>query len=308
MTTPVAASPVPTIDRAALEQRVADLSLYSESGDAVSDGEIWYVPETAEVFGADGFTFRDFLDVINPLHHLPVIGTLYRAITDDEIAPAPRVIGGALFGGIAGFVAGLVNAVVEDETGSDLGEKALALIGVGGDTTALAQNTAAAGPAADKIAPATDAVTTESSALPAAASGAAVQPIVAATATSAPEKLGAIGGAGAPTASPAATNKLTREPSSPAGDRAPTTTAATAGIAGFALTDKTRGAAPPPARTAHAGGPSAPISLISANHGNVRLAAQAAPAAAVPKLMREALDKYDVLMRDRRPPSVSGDF
>ncbi|MCG8547730.1 MAG: hypothetical protein MJE12_26330 [Alphaproteobacteria bacterium] len=314
MTTPVTASPVPTIDRAALEQRVADLSLYSESGDAVSDGEIWYVPETAEVFGADGFTFQDFLDVINPLHHLPVIGTLYRAITDDEIAPAPRVIGGALFGGIAGFVAGLVNAVVEDETGSDLGEKALALIGVGDDTTALAQKTAAAGPTADKIAPATEtAATIESSVLPAAASGAAVQPIVAAAAARAPEKPGAIGGAGAPTVSPLAASKLTRQPPSPAGGGVPATTAATAGIAGFALTDKTRSTAPPPGvqtptRSAHAGAPSAPISPLPADHGNSRLAAQAAPAAAVPKLMREALDKYDVLMRDRRPPTVSGDF
>ena len=312
MTTPVAASPVPSIDRAALEQRVADLSLYSESGDAVSDGEIWYVPETAEVFGADGFTFQDFLDVINPLHHLPVIGTLYRAITDDEIAPAPRVIGGALFGGIAGFVAGLVNAVVEDETGSDLGEKALALIGVGDDTTALAQKTAAAGPTADKIAPATDAATIESSVLPAAASGAAIQPVVATAAAKAPERPGAIGGAGAPTVSPLAASKLTRQPPSPAGGGVPATTAATAGIAGFPFTDKTHSVAPPgtqtPARSAHAGGPSSPISPISADHGNARLAAQAAPAAAVPKLMREALDKYDVLMRDRRPPSVSGDF
>ena len=101
MTTPVAASSVAAIDRAALEQRVADLSLYSESGDAVADGEIWHVPETAAVFGKDGFTFHDVLDAINPLHHLPVIGPLYRAVTEDDIAAAPRVVGAVEQRGVA---------------------------------------------------------------------------------------------------------------------------------------------------------------------------------------------------------------
>lgn len=50
----------------------------------------------------DGFGFADFIDIINPLHHLPLIGHLYRHITGDEIAPVARVAGGALFGGIAG--------------------------------------------------------------------------------------------------------------------------------------------------------------------------------------------------------------
>ncbi|MBT5013959.1 MAG: hypothetical protein HON02_05865, partial [Rhodospirillaceae bacterium] len=35
-------------------------------------------------FGADGFTFLDFLDIINPLQHIPVVGSLYRDMTGDE--------------------------------------------------------------------------------------------------------------------------------------------------------------------------------------------------------------------------------
>ena len=38
-------------------------------------------------FGPDGFTFLDMLDIINPLQHIPVVSTLYRAITGDTIEP-----------------------------------------------------------------------------------------------------------------------------------------------------------------------------------------------------------------------------
>ena len=308
MTTPVAASPVPAIDRAALEQRVADLSLYSESGDAVSDGEIWYVPETADVFGPDGFSFQDLLDVINPLHHLPVIGSLYRAITDDEIAPAPRMAGGALFGGVIGFVAGLVNAVIEDETGSDLGEKALALIGIGGDTTAVAQKSAGpteTAPASSQpSAPISGKPAIETAALAVAPGTGAPRPTDAAAPVSARQS-GAPGGTGTPIVSASAAARLAQE--------TPARAAATAGIAGFPLTQGT----PPTAAQPDAPNPigakrdakSATATRLNlTHHGNERLAAQTAPAAAVPKLMREALDKYDVLMRKRQPPTVSGDF
>jgi len=53
-------------------------------------------------FGSDGLTFSDIIDVINPLQHIPVIGTLYRKLTGDVIDPATRIAGGALFGGPIG--------------------------------------------------------------------------------------------------------------------------------------------------------------------------------------------------------------
>ena len=60
-----------------------------------------------KLFGDDGLTFRDVFDLVNPLHHIPLLGNLYRRITGDIIDPAIRVAGGALFGGPigAGFAA-----------------------------------------------------------------------------------------------------------------------------------------------------------------------------------------------------------
>ena len=42
------------------------------------------------LFGEDGFTFADFLDIINPLQHIPVLSTLYRHLTGDTIDAAPE--------------------------------------------------------------------------------------------------------------------------------------------------------------------------------------------------------------------------
>lgn len=68
------------------------------------------------------FGFGDFLDIINPLHHIPIVATLYRNFTADKIGLVPRVIGGALWGRIGGFVAGLINAAVQWFTGKDIGD------------------------------------------------------------------------------------------------------------------------------------------------------------------------------------------
>ncbi|GAB6052425.1 hypothetical protein JCM17960_12450 [Magnetospira thiophila] len=81
----------------------------------------------AAMFGDDGLTFGDFVDAINPLQHIPIVGTLYRQMTDDEIAPAPRVAGGTLFGGPIGLVVSLIDVLVENQTGKDMGEHAYAL-------------------------------------------------------------------------------------------------------------------------------------------------------------------------------------
>lgn len=83
-------------------------------------------PYRFEPFGDDGLTFEDILDVINPLQHIPIISTLYREWTDDQIDPIPRIAGGALFGGWMGAISSLVNMVVDEITGSDVGEHVLA--------------------------------------------------------------------------------------------------------------------------------------------------------------------------------------
>ena len=76
----------------------------------------------------ESFGFADFLDIINPLQHIPIVATLYRKMSGDEIAIAPRVIGGALWGRLGGFVAGAVNSLSVWLTGKDIGDHVYAAL------------------------------------------------------------------------------------------------------------------------------------------------------------------------------------
>ncbi len=74
------------------------------------------------------FTFGDVIDIINPLHHLPLIGFLYRELTGDEIRPSSKILGGAAFGGFAGAATSLADTIIEHETGRDMAGNVLALV------------------------------------------------------------------------------------------------------------------------------------------------------------------------------------
>lgn len=80
------------------------------------------------IFGEDGLTFDDLLDVINPLHHIPIVSTLYRHFTGDTIANGPRLAGGGLFGGLIGLAGAAVNIAIEEGTGRDIGDHVLAML------------------------------------------------------------------------------------------------------------------------------------------------------------------------------------
>lgn len=82
--------------------------------------------EPSFLFGDDGFSFKDILDVINPLQQLPIISTFYRDETGDTISPASRIAGGALLGGPFGAIAALANTVIEEVTGDDAGGSVIA--------------------------------------------------------------------------------------------------------------------------------------------------------------------------------------
>ncbi|MEQ8334894.1 hypothetical protein [Nisaea sp.] len=107
-------------------------------------------------WGADGFGFDDFVDIINPLQHLPFISTLYREVTGDTIAPAARTAGGALYGGPAGLVAGVANVIFEAENGSDVGATMVAGLTGQGSEPAGPVPTAATSIAETPPAPAKD--------------------------------------------------------------------------------------------------------------------------------------------------------
>jgi hypothetical protein len=88
---------------------------------------------------AAGFSFDDLVDMVNPLQHLPLLGSIYRAITGDAIGAVPRAVGGFLFGGPAGFAASLGSVFVKGATGRDPGEHMIAaILGPGSQETQTA--------------------------------------------------------------------------------------------------------------------------------------------------------------------------
>lgn len=85
-----------------------------------------------------GISFREILSCLNPLQYLPVVGTIYRAITGDEIPARVREIGSLAVSGLTGGPVGLGLAlgldIAEHATGIDpeaLGRRLVASIGIG---------------------------------------------------------------------------------------------------------------------------------------------------------------------------------
>ena len=70
--------------------------------------------------GRGGFSFGTFLSCLNPLQYLPVVGTLYRAVTGDTIPTAVREAGGLVVSGLTGGPVGVAMAL-----GADLVERAV---------------------------------------------------------------------------------------------------------------------------------------------------------------------------------------
>ena len=72
----------------------------------------------------DDFGFEDVVDLINPLQHIPVVGSIYRALTGDEINPEVQVAGSIAFGSATGSVvlstiSGIASAAIEQHTGEE---------------------------------------------------------------------------------------------------------------------------------------------------------------------------------------------
>lgn len=74
-----------------------------------------------------GLSFFDFLDLINPLQHIPGVATVYRNLTGDTIRPEVQVMGAALIGGPIGLLAAASKAVIEQINGESLDKTVMAL-------------------------------------------------------------------------------------------------------------------------------------------------------------------------------------
>lgn len=101
-------------------------------------------------------TFHDVLSALNPLQYLPVIGTIYRAVTGDQIPESVRRIGSAigsfLMGGPVGLGINLAMLAAEKASGIDLDAIGQGLVGghgtdapaTGGEAVASADTPASA--------------------------------------------------------------------------------------------------------------------------------------------------------------------
>jgi len=120
-----------------------------------------------QAFGADGFTFLDFLDIINPLQHIPIVGTMYRSMTGDEIDPGSRIVGSTLFGGPIGTVVAMTNVAVEQSTGQDMGQHMMAMLSGEDDNNPADENgvTLANSPMPSSIANASSPISTNAEVL-----------------------------------------------------------------------------------------------------------------------------------------------
>lgn len=76
----------------------------------------------------DSPSFKDVLDTVNPLQHIPLVSTIYRRLTGDQPGAGARLAGGALYGGPIGLFGELINCAIDDNTGKDVGETALAMV------------------------------------------------------------------------------------------------------------------------------------------------------------------------------------
>jgi hypothetical protein len=105
--------------------------------------------------------FRELLSELNPLQYIPVVGTLYRAVTGDTVPERARLAGSLVVSGLAegpvGVATNVAMLAVEKATGIDpekIGTSLLARLGIGhaAVTTQIAARPAI--PAASGAAPA----------------------------------------------------------------------------------------------------------------------------------------------------------
>ena len=59
-------------------------------------------------------TFGELMGGLNPLHHLPVLGMVYRGVTGDTIPIPMRILGAGIFGGPMGMVGAALTCLASE--------------------------------------------------------------------------------------------------------------------------------------------------------------------------------------------------
>ncbi|MFK5986974.1 MAG: hypothetical protein QM479_16320 [Pseudomonadota bacterium] len=80
----------------------------------------------------DDFGFDDFLDIFNPLQHIPIVSRVYKEQANDPIENSSKAIGdvfyGVLTGGILGVLGAVANAVLKQQTDKGMSEHLFAYV------------------------------------------------------------------------------------------------------------------------------------------------------------------------------------
>lgn len=100
--------------------------------------------------------FHHLWDVVNPLQHLPVIGTIYRAVTGEHLDPLEKIAGDSLYGGLWGAVSSIADVAFESLTGKSFEDTALALFKSDGPTRLASAKVAAPSITPDPSLPSSD--------------------------------------------------------------------------------------------------------------------------------------------------------
>ncbi|MBK8159986.1 MAG: hypothetical protein IPK59_14865 [Rhodospirillaceae bacterium] len=127
-----------TADSAVTDSRMVLLDTYPDRDEQralAAQGKSWRMNETPgarELFlGPDGeFGWDDFVDIINPLQHIPVVAQIYRAVTGDQAYGLSAFIGAAPFGPLS-LAGAVVDTVIRSQTGHDAGtDMAAKILGI----------------------------------------------------------------------------------------------------------------------------------------------------------------------------------
>lgn len=108
--------------------KFSDELAHAQDGQAMAYGPQQKESAADDENADEPFGFGDLVDIVNPLQHIPIVSNLYRAVTGDHIRPSSDIIGGAIYGGLAGAASGLANVIIKHETGKNFMEHAVAMV------------------------------------------------------------------------------------------------------------------------------------------------------------------------------------
>jgi hypothetical protein len=108
---------IPIIDLQKTESGAQPKAAPSAEGHAPLRGIRSAQKETVRL---DDISFAQVLDAINPFKHIPFVSSLSAAETTEAanpVSPMAQLAGGALLGGVIGFVGAAVNLMFQESTG-----------------------------------------------------------------------------------------------------------------------------------------------------------------------------------------------